>query len=150
VTPALVPVPRASRFEDVDELTLLACLIFGEARGEPVEGRIAVAWAVRNRVTWPVATRFGAGWQGVILRPLQFSSFNANDPNSKKLLEPLKWGAEASWAACFEAACAVYFQLVPDPTGGANHYHTTGVAPSWSRGVEPTAVIGNHRFFRLS
>ena len=31
----------------------------------------------------------------------------------------------------------------------ANHFHTHRVSPAWSRGVTPSAIIGNHRFFRL-
>lgn len=35
-------------------------------------------------------------------------------------------------------------------TGGATHYHTTSVAPRWSRVYAKTATIGYHRFYRQS
>jgi N-acetylmuramoyl-L-alanine amidase len=149
VTKPRIPIPRAARPEDIDELTLLACLVWGEARGESSLGRTAVAWVVRNRVQHANASRFGKGWHGVILSPLQFSCFNAADPNSKKLLSPTTWGSEDVWAGCYQAAAGVYFRLAPDPTLGADHYHTGAVAPVWSRGRTPTIVIGSHRFFRL-
>jgi len=34
-----------------------------------------------------------------------------------------------------------------DTTGGATHYHTTAIAPSWAAGHEPSARIGNHVFY---
>jgi N-acetylmuramoyl-L-alanine amidase len=146
---AAVPAPRASRFEDVDDLTLLACLVWGEARGETAEGRLAVAWVVRNRRLHPSPSRFGATWQAVMLRPYRFSCFLASDPNSRKMLSPTTHGTPEVWRQCYLAAAAVYFNLSPDPTGGADHYHTAGVAPVWSKGRQPTAVIGHHRFFKL-
>ena len=84
-----------------------------------------------------------------MLRPLQFSCFLATDPNARKLLNPTNYDSADVWRGCYRAAAAAFFALVPDPTVGADHYHTTGVSPAWSRGKVPTAVIGNHRFFRL-
>ena len=48
---------------------------------------------------------------------------------------------------CRLVASLVIRGLLPDPTGGATHYHTKGVAPDWSRGKMPSAVIGDHLFF---
>ncbi len=144
-----VPIPRASRFEDFDELTLLAGLVWGEARGESSEGKRAVAWVVRNRVNNPDPKRFGDGWHGVILKPFQFSCFLANDANSRKILNPVEYSSATIWAECYAAAACVYFAAVPDPTAKADHYHTAGVSPAWSRGRTPTVVIGAHRFFHL-
>lgn len=61
------------------DIDILARTIYGEARGEPWEGKIAVAWVVRNR-----AER--GGWWGdtireVCLKPWQFSCWNETDPN---------------------------------------------------------------------
>lgn len=145
-----VPDPAATRFEDLDELTLLACLIAGEARGEPFDGKIAVAWVVRNRVAYPGARRFGNGWRGVILRKWQFSAFNQDDPNRKKILRPRHYFSEKTWGECYRAAAGVFFGYVDDPTGGADHYHTKRVSPNWSDGKTPTVEIGAHRFFRLA
>lgn len=149
MTRGRVPIPRGARFEELDELTLLACLVWGEARGETSAGKRAVAWVARNRVLNAPPGRFGKGWHGVILRPYQFSCFLAADPNSAKLLAPVEHDDEHVWFNCVEAAAAVYFKLSGDPTVGADHYHTGGVAPGWSKGKTPTVVIGAHRFFKL-
>jgi spore germination cell wall hydrolase CwlJ-like protein len=63
---------------------LFALAIWREARGESLQGKIGVAWCIRNRMTdqrkrWPATP--GA----VVLQPLQFSCFNAWDPNAVKL-----------------------------------------------------------------
>jgi len=34
-----------------------------------------------------------------------------------------------------------------DTTGGATHYHTAGIEPSWAARCEPSARIGNHVFY---
>lgn len=144
-----VPDPAGRTTHQVDELTLLAMLLWGEARGESYEGKIAVAWVVRNRVAVSSTRRFGSGWRGVMLRPRQFSCFLESDPNAHKLRMPLRYESALVWDECYRAAAAVFFDLVPDPVAGADHYHTTGVQPAWSRGVQPVATVGNHRFFRL-
>ncbi len=145
-----VPVPRSKDFAELDELTLLACLVAGEARGEPYRGQIAVAWVARNRVEAQQPKWFGAGWHGVVLKKWQFSCFLASDPNSAKLALPVAhFGAEV-WAGCYKAAAAVYFALAPDPTGSADHYYATSIdAPTWVDGHDPRCEIGAHKFYRL-
>ena len=144
-----VPVPNpGAAFHDLDDLTLLACCIWGESRGEGDDGKIAVGCVVRNRVN--SGARYGRGWNGCILKPWQFSSFNANDPNSAKLLDPLKHGTEETWEACYRAAAKVYFGDTDDLSKGAVFYFSRPlIAPPNAWGdVEHTADIGGLHFYR--
>jgi spore germination cell wall hydrolase CwlJ-like protein len=55
---------------------------------------------------------------------------------------------EQSWRIAKRVAREILAGRSTDITGGAKFYHTTGVSPAWSRGLEPDQVIGNHLFFR--
>src|SRR3546814_2812197 len=73
--------------EDVDTL---ARTVFGEARGEPMPGKIAVAWCIRNRVELDLHDDgkpdwWGEGYTAVCRKSWQFSCWNENDPNLPKL-----------------------------------------------------------------
>ena len=66
----------------------LARTIYGEARGEPIRGKEAVAAVVLNRVGR--AMERGGWWWGssvaeVCRRPWQFSCWNADDANRTKI-----------------------------------------------------------------
>lgn len=145
-----VHVPDGTGFEKRDALSLLATLVAGEALSEPYVGKLAVAWVVRNRVENPNNAWFGAGWHGVMLKKWQFSCFNANDPVCPKLVNVTKWAGVRNWYECYKAAAAAFFDFENDPTSGADHYHTTSVAPYWAADEKPVVQIGAHLFYRLS
>jgi spore germination cell wall hydrolase CwlJ-like protein len=142
--------PSGVPFKSRDELTLLATLIAGEARGETEIGQIACGWVVRNRVHSGEPKWFGTWWHGVMLKPYQFSCFNKDDPNRRRLLNPYKYFGDLVWTACYRSAAQVYFDLSKDPTFGADHYHTSAVNPKWADSSKITARIGNHIFYKLS
>lgn len=147
-----VPAPNGRPFHELDDVTLLACLVAGEARGEGDLGRIAVAWTARNRVNSERHRWFGVGWPGVILKRWQFSAFNIGDANREKLLDPVTHFGAAKWAECYRAAAAVYFGFTQDPTRGADHYFVKrSRRPSWAGPDESlkTCQIGAHAFYRL-
>ena len=82
---------------------------------------------------------------GVCLKPKQFSCWNEGDPNRAKMSEiDLD---NPALARAVSVAAGVLAGDLPDTTGGATHYHTTAVAPSWAAGHEPSARIGNHVFY---
>ena len=124
------------------ELTLFALLVLGEARVEGWQGKLGVAHVAWTRYQ---ARTFGSTLENVILRPLQFSCFNKNDPNRAKMLTVKN---DAIWQECFEAAWRVYRDDSIDPTGGANHYCHFTSHPAWLEGMEQTCQIGDHCFFR--
>ncbi len=126
------------------EMTLLTMCVYGEARGEPFEGKLAVAKVVMNRVAeggW-----YGGSIKDVVLKPYQFSCFNTWDPNFAKLFYPNK----RAWKQCFKAAWNAYSEMMGDPTDGATHYCVTRINPPWVRAMEETNRIGNHKFFKTS
>jgi len=138
--------------KEVGELNLLTALLWGEARGEPLEGKIGVAWVVRNRENKP--GWWGVGYTNVMLKPQQFSCFNLGDPNYHGLLLRILPSRNANmqdpvYRECRWVAHGVLGNWVPDPTGEANHYHAWEITPYWAKGQRPTTRIGNHFFYKL-
>lgn len=129
-----------------DPVDVLARTLWGEARGEGREGMHAVANVIMNRVKHP--KRWHNDVVGVCQAPKQFSCWNKSDPNRAKLLAVTAY--DPQFRIALEIAQAAVDGELEDITKGADHYHTHAVSPSWSRGQEPVAMIGNHRFFRLS
>lgn len=126
------------------DLDILARTIFGEARGESHEGRKAVAHVIFNRVR-TITGQFARDdtIASACLRHLQFSCWNADDPN---LLVMQRAGLEnITFRACMRAALEAFD--APDQTKGARHYHATTVKPSWATGHKPSAIIGWHLFY---
>jgi spore germination cell wall hydrolase CwlJ-like protein len=130
------------RFED---LSVMARTVYGEARGEPQEGRSAIAHVILNRVR-------AGGWWGrtiseVCLKRWQFSCWNPGDPNRARLFQIELADRELILCA---RACIEALAGGGDPTGGATHYHATSMPapPRWARGRVPDLVIGRHAFFR--
>jgi N-acetylmuramoyl-L-alanine amidase len=125
---------------------VLARTLWGEARGEPVAGRLAVAWVVLNRVARNSAKRFGATIAEVCRKPFQFSCWNASDPNRAKI-ERVDVD-DPVFRDCLELARQVVNgSLAADPTAGSDHYHANGVQPNWAKGHAPIRTIGRHRFY---
>lgn len=129
------------------DIETVARTVYGEARGEPWAGKLAVAWVIRNRAENP--GWWGYGYGDVCLKPDQFSCWNANDPN----VDQLKAVTTASpfFRECLAATASVMGNIDPDPTKGASHYKVTLLPWPKDWGAEKPAlvVIGNHSFFRL-
>src|SRR5215475_3059276 len=108
-------------YSQLSDVALMALCCYREAEGETIFAKRMVCHVIQNRVAQP-------GWWGhsvhtVILKPYQFSSFNANDPNSNK------WPVDGSSLEtdCLAAATAVLFGGEPDSTSGATYYHDTSM-----------------------
>lgn len=111
---------------------LLAHLVFGEARGEPFVGQVAVAAVVLNRLESP---QFPDTVEEVIFEPDAFAAV----ADGQFYLQP-----DRKAYLAVEAALAG-----EDPTGGALYYWNPRTATSrwvWSRPV--IKVIGRHVFAR--
>jgi N-acetylmuramoyl-L-alanine amidase len=122
---------------------LLARLLYGEARGESIEGKVAVANVVLNRLR---SKRWGDTVHSVILQPKQFSCFNPNDGNLPKLLM-VNVGAPV-FVECLTVARSSLLGLYVDNTQGADHYHTKGSDPAWDDKMRRTAEIAGHVFYK--
>ena len=126
------------------DIEITARTVYGEARGELEAGMIAVAWVIRNRAE-------KGGWWGdtpekACLMPWQFSCWNKADPNLEKI-KAVDLDSDV-FRQCLIATAAVFADLVPDPTGGACHYHVEGISPPWAKDRIPDVTIGNHLFYR--
>ena len=124
----------------------LARTIWGEARGEPMAGKLAVGWVARNRLA---ARRWfsAAGLAEVCQKPSQFACWTMGDPDRPKLLRLTL--DDADFQDCMYAALAVMRGHAPDPTDGATHYHAAALPPpDWAAGHVPCAAIGGHLFYR--
>jgi N-acetylmuramoyl-L-alanine amidase len=140
----------AEKFYRELEIDVLARTLWGEARGEPVEGIEAVTAVILNRVK--IAQAKGGYWWGkdiigVCQKPYQFSCWNKSDPSYLKLLAVTD--KNIHFATCLRIARRAVAGVLPDRTGGATHYHADYVSPYWSRGETPTVIIGRHIFYQL-
>jgi len=113
-----------------NDLDLLAHLVYGEARGEPYEGQVAVAAVVLNRVQHP---DFPNTISEVIFEPWAFTCVHDGQFNFTP--------NESCYSAAKEALNG------RDPSNGALYYFNPDTATSswiWTRKV--TGRIGNHLF----
>ncbi len=112
------------------DVNLLARLVYGEARGEPYSGQVAVAAVVLNRVK---SSSFPNTVAGVIYQSGAFDAVRDGQINMSPNSTAIKAAQDAinGW----------------DPSYGAIYYFNPNTATSkwiWSRPL--TVVIGNHRF----
>ena len=135
--------------DDGPVIDTLARTIWGEARGESVRGREAVAACIMNRVAKAEA-RGGHWWGSTVVEvcraPWQFSCWNENDPNREKLLAVDR--RDRTFQICQRIARRAVRGTLVDPTDGATHYHHEDIMPWWAKGRSPTRKIGRHLFYR--
>ena len=113
-----------------NDLYLLAKCVYGEARGEPYVGKVAVAAVVLNRVK---NSNFPNTIAGVIYQPLAFTAVADGQINLTPDNECIAAAQDAlnGW----------------DPTNGCLYYYNPKTATSaWIYTRQVKLVIGNHRF----
>jgi spore germination cell wall hydrolase CwlJ-like protein len=116
----------------------LATAVYFEARGESLEGQLAVARVVMNR---SVSGRYPPDWCSVVKQPAQFSfvrhgEFPSIDTNS------------AAWARAQGIARLATANVVPSVGSDVLWYHANYVAPSWGHRLNVVEKIGAHIFYR--
>lgn len=134
------------------EIDALARTLWGEARGEGIQGMTAVACVIVNRVNIDLGNDgkpdwWGEGIESVCRARYQFSCWLPNDPNYKQMLAQ----TEADLLFCRARTVAVLAAsgLLVDITGGATHYYAVNIAPpNWTQGATLTATIGRHKFYK--
>lgn len=142
----------------IGDIDVVARTVWGEARGEPWRGKVAVVWVLRNRAAQALAymektgakrhALYGDGSLSSAARmPYQFSVWNRRDPNRKKLATAHK---SAAWPDCVRAVLSVMDGTEPDPVSTATHYTELKARPAWAKGRTPVTVIQNHKFFTLT
>ena len=127
---------------------ILARTIYGEAAGEPDEGKRAVAQVVMNRAA---SGRYPKNVADVCLQPSQFSCWNPNDPNRNKIID-LQPSADKTFNLCFTIAGDALAGKINVLTPAVMHYFADYISkPSWVL-RSPKAVlekkIGHHLFYR--
>lgn len=123
--------PYVSRIE----INCLAKNIYHEARGESLEGQIAVAQVTVNRVRDPA---YHSTVCGVVYAHKQFSWTLGK---RKQVVD------QKAWRAALDISRAVLTQSIPLPHFPATHFHTRQVKPYWAKTKTRVAVIGNHIFY---
>ena len=120
------------------ETNCLATAVYFEARGESLEGQLAVARVVMNRA---VSGRYPTDWCGVVKQPAQFSfvrhgEFPYVDTNCD------------AWKKAEAVAQLAAANVVPSVAPDVLWYHADYVAPSWRRSLQEVEQIGAHIFYR--
>lgn len=134
---------------DLSRLMRIAAeTIYGEARGEPYVGKVAVGWVIRNRAARPAW--WGRDVIGVCLSPGQFSCHNPGDPNFALLTRVSD--NDPSMSECYRAVVDGVMGFAVDPTHGAMHYKVRGTVAEWDAAVAGCVPvsIGRHDFYRLN
>lgn len=118
---------------DDSDLNCLATAVYFESRGEPMEGQLAVAQTILNRVE---SGRYASSVCGVINQPKQFSYDRNRAPRAGS-----DW--ETAQAIAHIAMQDMWHEVAPR----AVSFHARRVAPNWA-GKTRVATIGNHVFYR--
>ena len=126
------------------EQRILAQTILAEARGDGRAGMYAVAACIKVR-----AQKRNLSFKEVCLQPWQFSCWNKNDPNRKKMVSFLKL-PQARYALRLSTNMK---KINTKFIGHANHYMTiklwrTGKV-KWAKGKKHCAYAGSHEFYKL-
>ncbi|HEY0147720.1 MAG TPA: cell wall hydrolase [Allosphingosinicella sp.] len=115
----------------------LAKAVYFEARGEPLEGQLAVAQVVINRAG---SGRYPADICSVITQPWQFSFIR------KGRFPTPDFGSDA-WRKAVAVAKIAQGKLSNTLPSSVLWYHADYVAPSWGKRLTRQAKIGLHIFY---
>lgn len=139
-SPLAAAVAQAVPSGDAEWQCLTTALYF-EARGESLRGVAAVAEVILNR-------RDSGLYPGSVCGVVHQASsggcqFSYNCDGRSDAI-----GDRNAWNRVGQVARAMLDGAPRTLTGGATHYHTTAVHPSWANRFPLTAQIGTHLFYR--
>ena len=123
-----------------EEANCVAVAVYHEARGESLEGQLAVARVIMNRAA---SGKYPSSWCGTVKQPWQFSFVN---PRSGHY--PAVDQASASWRKAVGVTRLATANAVPSVSTDVLWYHADYVAPSWGRRLTRASKIGTHIFYR--
>lgn len=119
------------------EQECLANAVYFEARGEPIEGQLAVAEVVLNRAA---SGRYPSDLCAVITQPWQFSFISKGRfPKADRSSE--------SWRKATAIAEIARKKLADTIPQNVLWYHATYVSPSWGKRLSKQSQIGLHIFY---
>ena len=120
------------------EANCIATAVYFEARGEAVEGQLAVARVVMNRAA---SGKYPASWCAVVKQPAQFSFVQHGQ-------FPWVDTSSTAWARAQGVTRLAMANVVPSLTTDVLWYHADYVAPSWGHRLSFAQKIGQHIFYR--
>jgi spore germination cell wall hydrolase CwlJ-like protein len=132
-----------------EELRCLAENIYFEARNEPVEGMLAVAFVTMNRVESPNYPNTICGVVKQKIRTTcQFSWYCESTPHHISTNRLLTSDTNRVYNEILKLSIMFYanYENMNDLTKGALFYHADYVNPRW-RNVQKTTQIGRHIFY---
>jgi len=126
------------------EQKCMAQAVYYESAHEPLDGQLAVAEVIANRMRdhrYP-DTACGVVYQGATRTTGCQFTFTCDGALGTPPMG-------RNWERAKTIAAHVMMNLSVDNTGGATHYHATYVDPIWSAGLVKTDKIGMHVFYRF-
>ena len=137
--PLYALVDRYSAGAPLDEqANCIAVAVYHEARGETLEGQLAVARVIMNRAA---SGRYPGTWCGVVKQPWQFSFVrNGYMPGVDE--------GSTAWRNALGVTRIAINNAVPSLSNDVLWYHANYVAPSWGRRLTRVSQIGAHIFYR--
>ena len=119
-----------------NEMRCLAGAIYFEARGETLEGQLAVGRVIINRAK---SGRFPTSYCGVVYQPSQFSFIRGHSMPS------VREGSQ-DWREAVAVAQIADEGSWKSPAKGALFFHAARVSPRWR--LTRLAQVDNHIFYR--
>lgn len=120
------------------ELTCLARAIYFEARGEPIDGQLAVARVIVNRAT---SGQFPDDYCSVITQRGQFSFVRGGTIPAANESSP-------AWTRARAIARIAHQDLWESAAGDSLFFHASHVRPRWAARRASVARIDRHIFYR--
>jgi spore germination cell wall hydrolase CwlJ-like protein len=120
------------------DLQCLAQAIYFEARGEPLDGQLAVGAVIVNRTT---SGRYPSDYCSVVTQPGQFSFVHRGRIPSADETSP-------AWTRARAVAQIAHQDLWHSAAGEALFFHARYVRPGWARTKVALATIDSHIFYR--
>lgn len=114
----------------------LAGAVYFEAKGEPLDGQLAVASVILNRAQ---SGRFPSSICGVVFQRSQFSFVRGNG------FPPIARGSR-DWREAVAIAKIARNDMWESTVDNALYFHARRVSPGWR--LSRIATIGNHVFYR--
>lgn len=122
------------------EAHCMAVAVYHEARGESLEGQLAVARVIMNRTE---SAKYPDSWCKVVKQPWQFSFVNRRTGRFPAVNE-----RSEAWARAQAITRIAIANAAPILSYDVLWYHADYVAPSWGRRLTFVEKIGNHIFYR--
>jgi len=121
-----------------EEANCIATAVYFEARGEGLEGQLAVARVIMNRAA---SGQYPSSWCSVVKQPAQFSFVRHGQ-------FPTINTASAAWAKAQGVTRLAMSNVIPSLSDDVLWYHADYVNPSWGHRLSMAQKIGAHIFYR--